>query len=264
MRLSQNIWPSAIIGIASLGTVFALQFNQIANLHAHPEQPSDVSRQLNIQLAKAVSLVTGFDNVAANMLWLQFIQYYGSNVFLNIPVEQRPGFTLSSDYLSSITKLDPNFFLPYGYALNAVAWKQGQPELAKEILLHGTQTFTPETQPRGFGLWINIGLIDFLFLGNSTGTEQAYDRAAQWLESLDEATFQSLRVPHPEAFRQLGQRLARNPDSNTARFMGWSQVYYSSRDPEVKGYALQQVEAVGGRAETDAEGKVRLIPPPSN
>jgi tetratricopeptide (TPR) repeat protein len=84
-------------------------------------------------------LTLGFDNLLADILWLEFIQYYGENNYLKRMTGKGYDFSYTYKYIDTITTLDPNFSYAYWFGAFAIADEMENPELAIKMLQKGIQ-----------------------------------------------------------------------------------------------------------------------------
>ncbi|GAB4217727.1 MAG: hypothetical protein OHK0012_23290 [Synechococcales cyanobacterium] len=209
----------------------------------------------------------GYSNLASSILWLDFIQFYGSNI-IRTPDEvlRRRYHEISYEYLNRITALDPRFVQPYLATLNAVGWKQGRPDLARLLMIRGTQYFGSFREEDIIFIpyvWLNLSLVYLLFYANGASIEFTYDQAAFWVESLSPKQ-QELYGANADAYRATGKHLASqvSRDPIYAQFVGWRQVFLGADDPEVQDIARKELEAMGAEVSLNEEGRYSVNPPP--
>lgn len=82
------------------------------------------------QVLHLVSL--GYDQILADIYWLNFIQYFGDT---NNRLADH--YARCYDYLSLVTALDPHFVQAYWFAAFAVGAEQARPDLADKIISRG-------------------------------------------------------------------------------------------------------------------------------
>jgi hypothetical protein len=82
------------------------------------------------EVLKMVSL--GYDQILADIYWLNFIQYFGDTNARLVDHYDR-----CYDYLSLISALDPHFIQAYWFAAFAVGTEQKRPDLAEKIISRG-------------------------------------------------------------------------------------------------------------------------------
>jgi len=211
----------------------------------------------------------GFNNLTAGALWLDFIQFYGLNI-IREPGEiglRRRYHEISYDYLELITRLDPRFIQPYTVALNAVGWKQGRPDLARQLLIRGylhRNEFPQQDLIFVPLLNINLGLIYLLIYASPESVEFTFEAIANWVQNSDPQT-QVMTQIDSEAVRMTGKNLAARlrEDPVYAEFLGWQQVFLGADDPEIKEIGRQELERIGATFTQAADGRVIPVPPPS-
>jgi|LakMenE01Jun11ns_1017448.scaffolds.fasta_scaffold9609492_2 hypothetical protein len=123
-------------------------------------------RQVNIlpsaQFVKTVSL--GFDDVLADMYWLAFIQYLGSN-------SQYPE---AEKYLQIVVALDPHFVKAYYFAAFVIGSEQHEPEVADSFIRAGFKSNSND-----WTLPFLAGVNQFLYAKNETKAAEYYRQAAK-------------------------------------------------------------------------------------
>lgn len=79
----------------------------------------------------------GFNNLIADILWLQFIQYFGENNYLKRTGSTKYDFSFTYKYIDVITALDPGFGYAYWFGAFAIADEMERPDLAIKLLDEG-------------------------------------------------------------------------------------------------------------------------------
>ncbi len=243
------------IGVV-LMLVASFQLPQIEQEEAGLDPDADYrQRQQTIRTAQALGQL-GFRNLAADWLWIDFIQYFG-----DLPLRLRFGYEQSSEYLDPITDLDPLFTQPYLYGTIAFAWKQGKPREAVQLLEKGLSSMNPNSNPFGYRLWYQVALLQFLWIGNIEAAQVALNQTADWIETIPEAERQPQGVLlNPASLRSLAGRIEESPRSAQVRFDIWVQVWRELRDPEAKQLALIEIEKLGGLRQLP-DGTFELVRP---
>lgn len=241
-------WIPLGVGLASLAAVIGLQYSAIEEVKAPDPRQDLLARQQSISLASALGPL-GFGNLASGWLWLELIQYYGHED------RRATGYGLAYPYLDAITNLDPYFFLAYRYAASVLAFTAGEPEAALAVLNKGTETITPEVNPRAYLLHLDQTGIHFLLLGDPEAGRAAYRAGADWYEAVPE------HEGNGDQWRALGDRLTRSPLAPRVQFDVWEGLYRRTPDPDLRERILFELARLGTVRETET-GELELIPPP--
>lgn len=229
-------WLSPLLlvssGAIAMGGVVAIQQAQLAQPSLSGLDPAAAAQQeaTNLNILKR-SPTFGFDNVIADWVFLQFLQYFGDT-----PARQATGYTLSPQYFEVITKLDPRFVGSYLYLSYSVSHQLGEPETAVALMERGAQALSPETQPEAWRVWSLIALDRLLLLGDFPGAIQAYEMAAQWAEPTNPDL--------ANQFQQTAEFLRQDPDSSISRNIraqAWGSIYVEAARINDKA-TMQRVE----------------------
>jgi hypothetical protein len=143
----------------------------------------------------------GFDNLVADVLFLQFLQYFGASVRVQRPV------CGAAPWLELITELDPRFL--GAYALGTMALADAQEFDAVERLWHQAQRALP-------GDWrvpYQAGMTLFLFAREPAHAAQAalwFRRAAELPGAPAEARYMEARMYQVGERRQMAIALWRD------------------------------------------------------
>jgi hypothetical protein len=181
----------------------------------------------------------GFNNIAADWTFLQFIQYFGDE-----PVREALGYRLVPEYFDAIVRHDPRFVSAFLVLSPASSIFAGTPERTVQALAKAVQSLHAEKAPQGaYYLWFYKGIDEMLFLGAIPEAQRSYETAAQWarIENTPESLFVAANAV------QTSQFLANNPDSRHARIGAWVNIMGSSTDRRVQAEAKQQIEKLGGK-----------------
>ena len=159
----------------------------------------------------------GFEELAADVLYLWSIQYYG-----NYDIKDRYGY-LQHIYGQVITELDPHYLDPYLVGAMIMAVEARQPEMALRLLDKGV-----ENNP---GQWIVAFEAGFLCYNDL----HDYRRAAYYFKK-------AIEVPgaHPLVRRLYAEMHNRAGDKRTS-LREWSEIYRTSDDPYVRNVAWNHV-----------------------
>jgi|GEM_PF-1589480 len=111
-------------------------------------------------------IVFGFENFAADLLWLQTLQYVGGNA-LSV------SFPALAKYLNVITDIDPNFAYAYHFGGLLLPFEKKYQD-AVTLLEKGARNLPQEWQ-----FSYDLGFIRFYYLDDSEGAIAAYERCSE-------------------------------------------------------------------------------------
>ncbi len=198
-----------------------------------------------LKLLKA-SPTFGFDNLIADLVFLQFLQYFGDDIARN-----QTGYSLSEDYFDIITRLEPRWADVYLFVSNSLSIYEGKPKVAVEYMTRGTDALSPEIHAKAWQVWRWKGIDQLLLVGDIPGAIHSHEMAAKWV---DLTSYQDL-------FKKTAEFLKQNPENKLIKFNGWLWVYYQTQDQKVRERAKQEILELGGKVEMSQEGKMRFVWP---
>ena len=206
---------------------------------------------LQFKLLKA-SPTFGFDNLIADWVFLQFLQYFGDDVARN-----QTGYSLSEDYFDIITRLDPRWVDIYLFLSNSLSIYEGKPKVAVEYMTRGTDALSPQIDPEAWQVWRLKGIDQLLLVGDIPGAIRSHEMAAKWTDNTSYQELSSL-------FKNTAEFLKTDPDSKLIKFNAWLWVYYQTQDSRVKERAQQEIIELGGKVEISENGEKLFVLPESS
>jgi hypothetical protein len=245
---------NATIAIASLVGVVVLQQAQLSRPSSAVENPKQAEQQeaTRLSLLKQMPLF-GYDNVTANWVFLNFLQYFGDE-----EARSQTGYSLSPNYFDTLITLDPQFVDIYQYLSNSISYQLGKPEVSVKLLQRAAKGIYPDVDPRAFQVWRFMGLDQLLLLGDIPGAIKSHEMAAKWVEGTEFQDFAQL-------FQGTAEFLRSDPDSAPVRIASWGAIYAQAAalgDKQTQARAKRQIEQLGGKVSIDKNGNVVLSNPP--
>jgi len=239
------------IAIVALGGIIMLQGVRLKQPSLWLEDPAQATEQekLRLQLLKGVPTF-GFDNLVADWVFLNFLQYYG-----DVEAREKTGFGLSPDYFDIITQRDPRFVMAYLFLSGSVSHQLGKPEVAIKMMQRGTDALSPKIDD-AFQVWRLKGLDQLLLLGDVPGAIYSFDQAANWTRGTSYAQIEPL-------LRDTANFLRTDPDSKLVRVWAWTSIYEEAiamGDKQAEARAKQEILALGGRF-VEKNGNTIVVPP---
>ncbi len=170
----------------------------------------------------------GFNNLKADWLFLNFVQYLGDKA-----AREETGYTLIPEYFANIIKDDINFLSAYLILANANTMYAAQPEKSISLIEEVLNYSSPENDTKKYYLlWLHKAYDELFFLGDIPKAQSSYNQAQHWLrhQQLNSATHNRIGgyVPNIEL-------LSKNSDIIEAQILAWSTVL-----PYVKDKKTQQ------------------------
>ena len=192
-------------------------------------------KQSNLELVKN-SPGFGFDNLLANFVFLDYVQYFGDNF-----ARDKTGYELTPDYFQAVVKHDPRFVDAYLHLAPASTLFAGQPQRTVAIMSKGLKSMNPELD-KSYLVWTYKAVDELLFLGDQKAAQNSYLTGAEWATY---HTDQRSKVIGSRA-KETAQFLASNPDSKKAQASSWMMIFSNARDQQTRQMALQRIESLGG------------------
>lgn len=256
---SRDGWlkPFGFIAIAALtltGVIF-LQHSRLKQPSLWIENPVQATEQEKLRLQMLKQAPTfGFDNLSADWVFLNFLQYYGDE-----EARKKTGFGLSPDYFDIITRRDPRFTMAYLFLSGSVSHQLGKPELSIAMMRRGTAALSPQIDDSAFQVWRLQALDQLLLLGNIPAAIHSFEQAANWTKGTSYAEIEPV-------LRGTADFLRTDPNSKPVRVVSWGSIYEQAvamGDRQTAARAKKEILALGGRF-VEKDGNVLVIPPPRN
>ncbi|MBE9177205.1 hypothetical protein IQ268_01280 [Oculatella sp. LEGE 06141] len=237
----------AIICVVAIGAMQIPRLNELRRTSAVMDtqtlnQQVEADRVQLSFLNKAPTF--GFNNLLADWLFLDFLQYYGDD-----EARAKTGYGLSPDYFEVILGRDPYFLEAYTFLSTSSTIYAGMPERSVAIMERSLKAMKPNVPPGSYFAWRQKGIDELLFLGDAEAARRSFETAAEWasqssLEGSDRVA---------EMSRQTADFLAKNPNSKSAQIGAWIMVYTTTPDELTRQVAVQRIEALGGQI-VEADG----------
>ncbi len=160
----------------------------------------------------------GFDNMAADWSYLNFVQYFGDR-----SARDTIGYKLVPNYFETITQIDPRFTQAYLRLSIANSMYAGNPE--QTIALMEKVLASVEPSDRAALLWTSKGLDELLFLGDKEAAIKSYKTAAKWA-ALEPSSPDGLTIKDLEAALKSTDEI----DLKEAQIRAWSSVLVYIKD----------------------------------
>lgn len=196
----------------------------------------------------------GFQNLIADWLYLQFIQYFGDT-----DVREVTGYELIPQYFRATAERDPRFVSAHLNFSVANTMFAGKPKLSVQLLHQSLENLESHVSDRGYELWLSKATDELLYLGDLQAAKQSYQKAVEWADQSDAEGSDSLK--------RYAQRMIRfmetEPDTKKGRIGAWTLILIRSEQKAVRQEVIKEIEALGGEVLTSPEGKVIRVKVPS-
>ena len=163
----------------------------------------------------------GFDQLLADFLWLQFIQYIGDTTNRLIDKSR-----LAAPMLDAITTLDPHFVRAYFFVATVIGGDQHDPQLADRLLNRGIQANSND-----WYIPFIAGVNQYLFAHDELPAAKYYQMAAKFPDAPSWLSGQAviLKAHIPSFIKSINV---------------WQKVFDSAEDPNVKQRARDELCAL--------------------
>jgi hypothetical protein len=244
--LKRFFFPGLLILSSAVGTVY-LQLQttkQSQNIATKTQyQQAEKEQKISLDFLKR-SPNLGFDNIIADWIYLNFIQYFGDTT-----ARDQTSYELSSQYFEAIVDRDPRFVMAYSLLDPATSLFAGQASRSVEIMDKGLKTLTKNI-PDAYLVWTYKGIDELLFLGKGKEAQQSYEKAAEW--ALYQGDEKSILLG--KRFAEMAKFLENNHDSKKAQAGSWLMVLSNAKDKKTVDIALDKIRRLGGKV--NIEGNI--------
>jgi hypothetical protein len=219
---------------------------------------TDYQKEEN-ETARQVSLLhrmpaIGFDNLIADWIYLNFIQYFGDT-----EARQKTGYSLLPDYLAGVVKRDPHFvealiLIEVGNSLFA-----GLPQQSVALLEQALEQIQPKfiSRLRPYYLWRYKGNNELLFLGDVAQAKKSYQKSIEWAAVYDDQDSRKIQAISQKSLASLNK----NSGSKSARIGAWVNILSNTPDPKTVDRVIQEIEQLGGEVTLLAGGRITVKVP---
>lgn len=167
-------------------------------------------------------MLLGFHGAAADLVWIQIVQYVGTHVETDMKFPQLV------KALELATSLDPHFLEPYRFGGFCLFYLAKQPEAAVSLLEKGAAA-----NPNRWELPHDLGRYYYL-------DQHDYSRALAWWE-------RAARLPgRPEYLPRFVARLYAQTGHVDTAIELWSDIYRTAPQDYVRSLALKEIARLKG------------------
>ncbi len=191
----------------------------------------------------------GFDNIVANYIFLDFLQYFGDD-----EARAEFGYDLTTSFFESVLSRTPDYRQFYLFLSESISLYAAQPHKSIKLIEQGLKELSPNQPVDGFYIWRYKAIDELLYLGDGKAAQQSFETVALWAEQSDHYDSEFIK----EISRQTAQYLALNPQSKSAQVQAWNSVLVSALNERTQKQAIKQIEKLGGRVTVSAVGEFEV------
>ncbi|ELS04553.1 hypothetical protein Xen7305DRAFT_00042870 [Xenococcus sp. PCC 7305] len=221
-----------VIILSFLGIIYSLQKEHYdktrLQIEANNYQEQIESAQTTLNAQKRIPTF-GFDNLRADITYLQFLQYFGDE-----EARKQTGYSLVPSYFETVSDYDPNFTqanLTFSVANSLYA---GHPEKTITLMEKVLESSSPDLDD-AYLIWFTKGLDELLFLGDTQAALDSYQNSTQSAIKQRNKTRNKLYSDKITKITVVSQRrikyLATDPDTTEAQITSWKSVLPNVVDP---------------------------------
>jgi hypothetical protein len=244
-NLAINLGAIAVLGAITLSLQFPKLNQRLSGQTIEETRKAVRDEEARLKLVKQLPpRGFGFNNLIANFVFLQFLQYFGDDISRN---EFQTGYSLSPLYFANIIDRDPRFTSSYIYMSSSVSMFAGSPSKAIEIYNKGLKFLNPDQQPHAYTVWRYKATDQLLFLGDAKGARESYLKSAEWADKASLSGKKLVEDPKvsAESSRQSAQWLEEELDLTKAQIGAWSLVLQNATDKKTVEIVSQELDKLG-------------------
>jgi hypothetical protein len=229
-----------IVGIVCLLGIVYLQAQQ----YERTSQKSTANNYLEEELAQKTQLTFdrelpdfGFNNLRADLTFLQYIQYFG-----DLRAREEIGYSLIPEYFAAIVDRDTKFTEAYLSLITANSLYAGEPQttvdlMAKTLPYININTNSIKNIPE---LWSQKGLDELLLLGNIEAAKKSYQMSVYSASQVHAKSGKELSKDYWTTLEFLNK----NPDTKAAQILAWTTVLSNIKEPKKRQEIINKINTL--------------------
>lgn len=202
--------------IASAIAIIGFQHNRYQKVSAKIANPDYKKQEIQLQnklnLRKVIPSF-GFDNLVADSLYLDFVQYFGDET-----ARKATGYSLTPQYFKAIAQKDSQFINAHLTLATANSMYAGKADTTVSLVNQILQK-TPADSENAHLLWSFKATDETIFLGDIDAARYSYSQAANLAQQQENKTSKAVVF-----YQQKIQFLATEPDTTEAQIIAWKSV----------------------------------------
>jgi hypothetical protein len=195
----------------------------------------------------------GFDNLVADWIFLNFLQYFGNGA-----ARQITGYQNLPDFFQVIVRRDPYFRLSYQFMSSTVTLFAGEPQQTVALLAEGLSHMKPTFPPDSYWLWRYKAVDELLFLGDTEAAIASLEQNVAWASQSPDPN----GAENAQRAERLANFLRQNPENLEVRANSWMMIWGNAVNEDIRQYAQSHIEALG--FQVFREGNSIRIAPATN
>jgi hypothetical protein len=214
VNLQQTIYIFSLL-ISTIAIIFLQsdRYKKITEQIAKPNYLQQEKKSLTALNLRKIIPTFGFDNLVADSIYLEFVQYFGDET-----ARKATGYSLVPEYFTIIADRDPQFIEAYITLSAANSMYAGKADKTIELMNQILQKTPNQTQDLHL-IWSLKAMDETIFLGDIQTARHSYQQAAtsalqQYSASSNVVTFN----------QEKARFLATNPDPTSAQIIAWKSV----------------------------------------
>ncbi|QLE59017.1 hypothetical protein [Nostoc sp. TCL26-01] len=197
----------------------------------------------------------GYDNLVADWTYLNFLQYFGDD-----DIRARTGYSLSPEYFEIIIEQNPRFLETYISLSTSISLYAAMPERSIALMEKGLKSLKPKLPEKSYYIWRYKGIDELLFLGDGQAAQQSFMSAANWASNYTDEESKYVVTTSLKTANFLKQ----NPNSKYAQIATWAMILNNQVDERTRKRAIREIQNLGGKIVTNADGVSQIIFPPKD
>lgn len=218
---TRPLWTFLAAGPLLLAAIVVLQMHIGARAHTAQQEDEELLLRSPTTL-KHLSL--GYDSLLADVYWTRAVQYYGGRFGT-----RGAQYGLLWPLLDITTTLDPKLMAAYRFGaifLSEPEWGADRPDLAVALVRRGIAA-----NPDEWHLYADLGFLYYWWLRDYPNAAAAY------LEG-------SKNPQAPPWLKMMAARVAEKGGSLETSRMIWSEIFSSSKDPQIRKRAEEMMKGL--------------------
>lgn len=253
IKVLQNLLPISVILVLLFSVIYSQKQTLVAQKQALSETYADSVKADQVFLDTQAKMPTlGYGNLLADWTLLRFIQYFG-----DVEARDSTGHSLIPQFFKLIVEDDPRFLQAFLMLSSANTLYAFAPKTTVTLLDQVLAQINPKLSDLTPYIWSYKGVDEMLFLGDNKAAQHSYEMAAKWALEQGGKDAQAVAKRNSET----AVFLAKNPDSKKARVTAWMSIMENALDDNMRGQAIREIEALGGKVEIAPDGNLLIIFP---
>jgi len=220
----RQIISGCAFGLGAIA-VIGLQFNRYQKVSEAIDNPDHLQQEqdtLAVLKLRKMAPNFGFNNLIADLTYLEFIQYFG-----NKSARQVTGYSLAPDYFQIIADQDPQFTDAYLTLSTANSVYAGKPQVTVYFM---NQILNADSFPtkNSHLMWTVKAIDESIFLGDLPAAKHSYEKAADSVLQQDISSrnqqYDLDTLKSASIIRQKAEFLATKPNPTQTQIFAWQSV----------------------------------------